>query len=158
LGPQRTHEVLNQPPPLAGYDVAADPALLAAIDREGAGWAACELHDLGKLAGSGETATRARLANEHGPVLRTHDRYGNRIDEVEFHPAWHELMRAAVGAGLHAAPWRDTRPGAHVARAAKFYLWGRTDAGHCCPVSAHSRPGSTPARSSKRVTPVLPPA
>ncbi len=130
-----THEVFNQPPPLAGYDVAAEPALLAALDREGAGWAASELHELGELAGSGETATLARLANEHGPVLRTHDRYGNRIDEVEFHPAWHELMGTAVRSGLHAAPWRDTRPGAHVARAAKFYVWAQAEAGHGCPIS-----------------------
>jgi putative acyl-CoA dehydrogenase len=135
MGPHRTHEVLNQPPPLAGYDVAADPALLSALDREGAGWAACELHELGQLAGSGETATLARLANEHSPVLRTHDRYGNRIDEVEFHPAWHELMNTAVRSGLHASPWRDVRAGAHVARAAKFYVWAQAEAGHGCPIS-----------------------
>jgi putative acyl-CoA dehydrogenase len=130
-----THEVLNQPPPLAGYDVAEDPALLAALGREDAGWAASELHDLGKLAGSGETATLSRLANEHGPILRSHDRYGNRIDEVEFHPAWHQLMDTAVKHGLHASPWCDTRPGAHVARAAKFYVWAQAEAGHGCPIS-----------------------
>ena len=135
MRPHATHEVLNQPPPLAGYDVAADPAIAAALEREGAGWAACELHELGKLAGSGETATLARLANEYGPVLRTHDRYGNRIDEVEFHPAWHQLMDTAVRHGLHAAPWQDSRPGAHVARAAKFYVWAQAEAGHGCPIS-----------------------
>ena len=81
------------------------------------------------------TQERARLANEHPPVLRTHDRYGNRIDEVEFHPAWHELMTVAVGHGLHAAPWADARPGAHVARAAKFYVWTQAEAGHGCPIS-----------------------
>src|SRR5713226_6678727 len=68
-------------------------------------------------------------------MLRAQDRSGNRVDEVEFHPAWHELMTVAVRHGLHAAPWRDTRPGAHVARAAGFYVWGAADAGHCCPVS-----------------------
>jgi len=135
MRPHATHEVLNQPPPLAGYDVAADPAIVSALEREGAGWAACELHELGELAGSAETATLARLANEHGPVLRSHDRYGNRIDEVEFHPAWHQLMDTAVTRGLHASPWRDARPGAHVARAAKFYVWAQGEAGHGCPIS-----------------------
>ncbi len=135
MRPHAIHEVLNQPPPLAGYDVAADPAVVSALEREGGGWATRELHELGKLAGSGETATRARLANEYGPVLRTHDRYGNRIDEVEFHPAWHQLMDTAVRHGLHAAPWKDARPGAHVARAAKFYVWAQAEAGHGCPIS-----------------------
>ena len=135
MTPRTTHDVRNQVPPLAGHDVAADPALLEAVEREGAGWAAAELHELGLLAGQAETAERARLANEHPPVLRTHDRYGNRIDEVEFHPAWHALMDTAVGHGLHAAPWADPRPGAHVARAAKFYVWSQAEAGHGCPIS-----------------------
>ncbi|MGC4789770.1 isovaleryl-CoA dehydrogenase [Micromonospora sp. DT178] len=129
-----THEVLNQVPPLAGHDAADDPALLDALDREGAGWAAAELHELGRLGGDEQAIEHGRLANEHPPVLRTHDRHGNRVDEVEFHPAWHELMRTAVEHGLHAAPWADDRPGAHVARAAKFYTW-RPDAGHGCPIS-----------------------
>jgi putative acyl-CoA dehydrogenase len=133
--PHSTHEVSNQVPPLAGYDVAADATLLAAAGREGAGWAAGDLHTLGRLAGSAATGERARLANEHPPVLRTHDRWGNRIDEVEFHPAWHTLMGTAVGHGLHAAPWADQRPGAHVARAAKFYVWTQAEPGHGCPVS-----------------------
>ncbi|MEU4366105.1 acyl-CoA dehydrogenase family protein [Micromonospora chersina] len=129
-----THEVVNQVPPLAGYDAADDPALLDGLTREGAGWAAAELHELGRLGGAAPAIEHGRLANEHPPVLRTHDRYGHRIDEVEFHPAWHELMRTAVAHGLHAAPWADDRPGAHVARAAKFYVW-RPDAGHGCPIS-----------------------
>ncbi|MFI6327102.1 acyl-CoA dehydrogenase family protein [Micromonospora chersina] len=129
-----THEVVNQVPPLAGYDAADDPALLDGLAREGAGWAAAELHELGRLGGAAPAIEHGRLANEHPPVLRTHDRYGHRIDEVEFHPAWHELMRTAVTHGLHAAPWADDRPGAHVARAAKFYTW-RPDAGHGCPIS-----------------------
>jgi len=135
MTPRTTHDVRNQVPPLAGHDVAADPALLEAVEREGAGWAAAELHELGLLAGRAETAELARLANEQPPVLRTHDRYGNRIDEVEFHPAWHALMDTAVGHGLHAAPWADPRPGAHVARAAKFYVWSQAEAGHGCPIS-----------------------
>jgi putative acyl-CoA dehydrogenase len=133
--PHSTHEVRNQVPPLAGYDVAEDAALLEAAEREEAGWAADGLHTLGRLAGSAATSEQARLANEHLPVLRSHDRWGNRIDEVEFHPAWHALMSTAVGHGLHAAPWADRRPGAHVARAAKFYVWAQAEAGHGCPIS-----------------------
>ncbi|MGI5163667.1 acyl-CoA dehydrogenase family protein [Spirillospora sp. CA-253888] len=129
-----THEVFNQVPPLAGHDVADDAALLDGLEREGAGWAADEVHELGRLAGTEEAQEWGRLANEHPPVLRTHDRYGHRIDEVEFHPAWHEMMNVAVTRGLHGAPWADERPGAHVARAAKFYAW-RVDAGHGCPIS-----------------------
>ncbi len=109
--PHVTHEVLNQVPPLAGHDVADDPALLSAVSREGVPWAAAELHALGRLAGAPETQQRARLANEHPPVLRSHDARGNRIDEVEFHPAWHELMATAVRHGLHAAPWADPAAG-----------------------------------------------
>ncbi|GGM24420.1 acyl-CoA dehydrogenase [Micromonospora sonchi] len=129
-----THEVFNQVPPLAGHDAADDPALLDGLAREGAGWATDEVRELGRLAGTEPAIEHGRLANEHPPVLRTHDRYGHRIDEVEFHPSWHELMRTAVGHGLHAAPWADDRVGAHVARAAKFYTW-RPDAGHGCPIS-----------------------
>ncbi|CAL9360036.1 Putative acyl-CoA dehydrogenase AidB [Streptomyces sp. enrichment culture] len=131
----RTHEVTNQVPPHHGYDAAADPALLEAVAREGADWAVPEIHRLGVLAGSEQAAEWGRLANENPPVLRTHDRYGHRIDEVEFHPYWHELMRTAVAHGLHAAPWTEDRPGAHVARAAKFIVWGQVEAGHTCPVS-----------------------
>ncbi len=132
---QATHQVGNQVPPLAGHDVAADQALLAAVTREGAAWAVPGLHELGVAAGSAQAQDQARLANEHPPVLRTHDRYGHRIDEVEFHPAWHQLMTIAVSHGLHAAPWADARPGAHVARAAGFYVWTQAEAGHGCPVS-----------------------
>ncbi|GIJ81389.1 putative acyl-CoA dehydrogenase [Micromonospora phaseoli] len=129
-----THQVFNQVPPLVGHDTADEEALLDGLAREGAGWAAAELHELGRLAGTEQAAEHGRLANEHPPVLRTHDRYGHRVDEVEFHPSWHELIRIAVGYGLHAAPWADERVGAHVARAAKFYTW-RPDAGHGCPIS-----------------------
>jgi putative acyl-CoA dehydrogenase len=130
-----THEVFNQPPPLTGYDVADDPAMLGALHREGAGWAQEAVRELGRLAGSEHAQELGRQANENPPVLRTHDRFGRRVDEVEFHPAWHELMTVAVRHGLHAAPWRDDRPGAHVARAAGFYVWSAAEAGHGCPVS-----------------------
>ena len=134
-GPHVTHEVLNQVPPLAGHDVAQDPGLLEALDREQAGAVLAELHELGTLAGTEQTQEQARLANEYFPRLRTHDRYGHRIDEVDYHPAWHALMSVAVSHGLHAAPWTSGEPGAHVARAAKFYVWSQAEAGHGCPVS-----------------------
>jgi putative acyl-CoA dehydrogenase len=130
-----THEVFNQPPALAGYDVADDPVMPSALRREGAAWAEHAIRQLGRLAGSAQAQQLGRQANENPPVLRTHDRFGHRIDEVEFHPAWHELMTVAVRHGLHAAPWRDERPGAHVARAAGIYVWGAAEAGHCCPIS-----------------------
>jgi putative acyl-CoA dehydrogenase len=134
-GATPTHEVTNQAPPLVGHDVAADAALLAGLDREGAGWHADDLHRLGRLAGSEQAQRWGDEANRHEPELRTHDRYGHRIDEVEFHPAWHQLMDVAVSEGLAAAPWADPRPGAHVARAASFYVWSQVEAGHGCPMS-----------------------
>jgi putative acyl-CoA dehydrogenase len=131
-----THEVFNQAPPLAGYDVfGADAALEVAVGREGADWARDELHELGRLAGSAGAADLGRQANENPPVLHTHDRYGNRVDIVTYHPAYHELMTVAVGHGLHAAPWADSRAGAHVARAAKVITWYQVDGGHVCPIS-----------------------
>jgi putative acyl-CoA dehydrogenase len=130
-----THEVLNQPPPLEGYNLFdADHALHEALHREGAGWAEEHVRRLGALAG-GEAIQWGFQANTYPPVLRTHDRYGHRIDEVEFHPAWHALMRAAVAHGLHALPWREPRPGAHVARAALFFQLGQVESGHGCPIS-----------------------
>jgi putative acyl-CoA dehydrogenase len=133
--PSRTHEVVNQPPPLAPYDAfATDRVLAAGLEREGAGWAKDHAARVGVIAG-GDAVEWGRVANEHPPVLRTHDRYGHRIDEVEFHPAWHDLMRASVGHDLHALPWREPRPGAHVARAALFYLMSQAEAGHGCPIS-----------------------
>jgi putative acyl-CoA dehydrogenase len=129
-------EVLNQPPPLQEYDVfGADAALREAVAREGAGWAEGELHELGALAGDPATIEAGAVANRLGPELRTHDRFGHRIDEVAFHPAYHQLLGTAVEHGLHAAPWADPRPGAHAARAAGFVVWSQVDAGVGCPVS-----------------------
>ncbi|HVV09711.1 acyl-CoA dehydrogenase family protein [Amycolatopsis sp.] len=130
-----THEVTNQAPPLVDYDVAGDAALLDGLHRAGAGWAEDEVHELGRLAGSAQGQEWGRVVNENPPVLHTHDRYGHRIDEVEFHPYWHELMTVAVRHGLHAAPWRDERPGAHAARAAKVLVWNQAEGGHVCPIS-----------------------
>ncbi|MGK5693843.1 acyl-CoA dehydrogenase family protein [Streptomyces sp. URMC 128] len=130
-----THDVTNQAPPLAPYDASEDAALLEGLRREGAGWAEEDLRRLGRQAGSVQAREWAHLANRHEPELRTHDRYGNRVDEVEFHPSWHHLMGAAIAAGLAASPWADDRPGAHVARTAGGLVWGHTEAGHGCPTS-----------------------
>jgi putative acyl-CoA dehydrogenase len=125
----------NQPPPLAGHDLfASNRPLAEALEREGAGWAAERCSAFGSLL-TGEPLEWGRLANENPPRLRTHDRFGERIDEVEFHPAWHELMRLSVGYSLHALSWADTREGAHVARAALFMLAAQVEAGHGCPLS-----------------------
>jgi len=133
--PRATHEVTNQPPPLEGHDVAAEPALLEGLEREGGGESAAELHRLGRLAGGAQAQCWAVEANAFPPVLRTHDRYGHRLDEVDYHPSYHRLMEVAVGHGLAGAPWRDPRPGAHVARAAAFYVWGQVESGHGCPIT-----------------------
>ncbi|WP_112467430.1 acyl-CoA dehydrogenase family protein [Streptomyces triticisoli] len=129
------HAVTNQAPPLAPYDASDDAALLEGLRREGAGWAEPDVRRLGALAGGEQAQEWAEQANRYEPELRTHDRYGNRIDEVDFHPAWHHLMRTAVAEGLAGAPWADDRPGAHVARTAGGLVWGHTDAGHGCPTS-----------------------
>ena len=114
----RTHEVLNQSTPLVDYDVfGADRALGEAVAREGASWAVERLHAVGKISG-GEAIAWGVQANKQTPELRAFDRFGHRVDEIEYHPAWHQLMRAGVEHGLHAGPWREPRPGAHVARAA----------------------------------------
>jgi putative acyl-CoA dehydrogenase len=130
-----THEITNQVPRLVGHDVAAYPPLLDSLQREQAGWARDEVQALGRRAGSAEAQEWGRLAEKNPPVLHTHDRYGHRIDEVEFDPAWHQLMTVAVESGISAAPWADDRPGAHVARAAKEFVWTATDPGHICPIS-----------------------
>ncbi|OIJ68584.1 acyl-CoA dehydrogenase family protein [Streptomyces mangrovisoli] len=133
--PDATHDVTNQAPPLAPYDAAEDVALIEGLHREGAAWAEEDVRRLGLRAGSPQVQEWAELANRHEPELRTHDRWGHRIDEVEFHPSWHRLMDSAVTAGLAGAPWADDRPGAHVARTAGGLVWGHTDAGHGCPTS-----------------------
>ncbi|WP_189882522.1 acyl-CoA dehydrogenase family protein [Streptomyces xantholiticus] len=132
-----THTVTNQAPPLVGYDVfAADRALAEAVDRHVApevlDEARGELSELGRTAGSAQAQEWGTQANEFPPRLRTHDRYGNRIDEVEFHPSWHRLLGRAVSAGLVNA-WG--RPGGHVRRAAGFLVWTQAEAGHGCPLS-----------------------
>ena len=134
--PSRTHEVLNQSTPLVDYNLfETDPSLMEALHREGGGWAEAELRALGGKIGSEEVIAWGFQANENPPVLHTHDRFGYRIDEVEFHPAWHRLLELSVGAGIAGRPWRDTRKGAHVARAVASFLASQNEAGHGCPVT-----------------------
>lgn len=131
-----THQVTNQPPPLAGHDVfGADAALVEAVVREGAQWARDDLHELGALAGDEQSQEWGRQANRQVPVLNTHDRYGRRLDCVEYHPSYHRLMEVATSHGLHGAAWAESRDGAHVARAAKVITWYQVDGGHVCPIS-----------------------
>jgi len=131
-----THAVTNQVPPLEGYDIfLADEPLTEAVGRFAADWAVDELSRLGTLAGSAEAIGWGVDANRYLPELRTHDQYGHRIDEVRYIPAYHELMRTAVEAGLQGAPWQDERPGAHVRRAAGLIVWSQVDGGHTCPIS-----------------------
>ena len=131
-----THEVFNQSPPLLDHNPFAENRILAeAVTREDAAWALPMLEKYALRMGSAEVQRWGVLANEHTPLLRSHDRQGNRIDEVEFHPAWHDLMRLSTSFGAHNLPWREPRPGAHVARAALLALGSEVDFGHGCPVS-----------------------
>ncbi|MEU3981021.1 acyl-CoA dehydrogenase family protein [Streptomyces sp. NPDC026672] len=132
-----THIVTNQPPPLVAYDVfTADRALVEAVGRHTPADLLDEVRDelsaLGRAAGSAQVQEWGVLANENPPVLRTHDRYGHRVDEVEFHPSWHRLLGKGISAGLTTA-W--VRPAGHVRRAAGFLVWTQVEAGNCCPLS-----------------------
>ncbi|MFM8762477.1 MAG: acyl-CoA dehydrogenase family protein [Solirubrobacterales bacterium] len=130
-----THEVTNQPPPLAGRNLYEDnPALVEALGREGGGWAQERLVEAGAFWGA-EPMEWGVQANERPPVLHRHDRYGNRVDRVDFDESWHRLMAAGVRDELHALPWREPREGAHVARSAMFMTAGQAEAGFCCPIT-----------------------
>ncbi len=130
-----THEVLNQPPALADYDAySADPVVRRVVKTLGADWAEERLHEAGRTVGSAHIQELARQANRNPPELRTHDRFGNRVDRIDFHPAWHELMSLAIGQETHALAWTDPRPGAQVARAGLSYLWNQGENGICCPI------------------------
>ena len=131
-----THEVTNQPPPLAGFNAYSDdPILIEAVRRADAGWIEDRARDMGDLAGSEHVQNLAYRANRHTPELVSHDRYGRRIDEVAYHPAYHELMALAFGRGLHSLAWTEARPGRFAARAALFYLWNQVENGVACPVT-----------------------
>lgn len=131
-----THTVENQPKPLPAYNMwVSDQALQAAVQREQGAWAGAHLEAFGAIAG-GEMMELGRVANEQRPQLRSFDQYGHRIDEVEFHPAYHALMTHAMGHGVHAFAWRHPeKPGAHVARAALLYMSGQAEAGIACPLT-----------------------
>jgi len=126
-------EVFNQPPPLEDYNLFGhDTPLQEALRREGGDWAEKKVSEFGALMGRAETLRLGELANRHPPVLRTHDRFGHRVDEVEFHPAWHELMRIGVAHGHHSLPWTNSRAGAHVVRATLNMLRHQVDEGASC--------------------------
>ncbi len=129
-------EVTNQPPPLENYDLfSSDTVLREALKREKAGWASADLERLGRRLGTSEIIAAGADANRHPPVLKAFDRYGHRIDEVEFHASWHTLLRLALDSGLHTSPWAEPREGAHVARAAGGYMLAQIESGVYCPVS-----------------------
>ena len=131
-----THQVENVSCELADYNMyAQDTALREAVQREGAAWADADLLRFGQLTGSAEYLEQGHLANKHQPELETHDRFGNRIDLVKFHPAYHRFMGTAIEHGLHSSPWTNPRAGAHVARAAGNYLQTQVEAGHGCPIT-----------------------
>jgi putative acyl-CoA dehydrogenase len=135
-----THEVFNQSPPFEDVDLfAADQPLVAAVRANGAAAAEPELSEFGKHWGSAAMADRGRVANENTPKLRTFDAKGNRRDQVEFHPAYHELMAHSARAGVHNSTWTaDGRPAgdaAEVIRAAKFYMASQVETGHLCPIT-----------------------
>jgi len=132
----RTHDVENQPPPLAPYDAyATDVALREALAREGGAWAEAQVIAYGPIAG-GEAMALGVAANAQRPTLRTHDRFGNRIDDVEYHPAYHRLMELAIEHGVTGFAWRHAQQqGSHVARAALMYLHNQADQGTSCPLT-----------------------
>ena len=131
-----THEVFNQPPVLENYNLfREDRALQEAVRREGAGGASDELDVHGAIAGRPDVIDLGFRANANKPEFHSHDRFGNRIDEVRFHPAYHELMTMALESGLHSSPWTDPGPGANVARAARHYMQSQIEAAHGCPVT-----------------------
>jgi len=134
--PYSTHEVLNQAPPFLNYNAfTTDAPLRDGLTREGAGWAETELQAFGAVTGREDVIGLGFLANKFPPEFRSHDNYGHRIDAVEFHPSYHELMRLSMEAEIHALPWNRRQPGAHVARVAKHYLMTQVEAGHLCPIT-----------------------
>ena len=131
-----THEIQNISREFQDVNLyTTDTALQAAVHREGGGWADAELTQFGALTGSADYLELGHLANKFSPEFDTHDRFGNRIDRVKYHPAYHTLMQTSIENGLHASPWSDPKPGAHVARAAKSYLQSQVEAGHGCPIT-----------------------
>lgn len=136
LGFASTHEVTNQTPPLVDYNLfTSDTALRQAVIKYGGEWAEADLSQFGEWCGREETIHLGFLANKYRPEFESHSRTGHRVDQVTYHPAYHQLMERALSEGLHSAPWTAPRPGAHVARAAKYYLQAQVEAGHGCPIT-----------------------
>jgi len=134
--PHATHEVLNQSRPLVDFNALdADPALIDALEREGGAWGMDRVRDFGAVVASAEAQEHSRRAQRNLPVLHSHDRFGHRIDEVEYDPSMHWMLRLGVEREVNSLPWRDPRPGAHVVRASMFYLFNQLDTGPCCPMS-----------------------
>ncbi|WP_431816892.1 acyl-CoA dehydrogenase family protein [Gordonia jacobaea] len=134
--PHVTHTVFNQSAPRVDVnEYELNTVLVEAVNRHDAAWATSELTDAGTLVGSAQFQHDAKLANTITPELHTFDRWGNRIDEVEYHPSYHRIISAAVEYGAHTRCWADPQPGSHVARAAIFMLFGQIEPGHACPVS-----------------------
>ncbi|MFZ6644290.1 isovaleryl-CoA dehydrogenase [Undibacterium sp. TJN25] len=132
----QTHEVSNQVPELQDYNIfRSDAALMEGVQRGEAGWHADRLSNFGAELGSKEVLQLGELANHHLPELKTHDRFGKRIDQVDFHPSWHSLLALLRREGLHAMPWAVQKPGAHVARAAGYYLQSQVESGSLCPTT-----------------------
>ena len=135
-GDYATHEVLNQPKDLADYNAyQSDATLRSVVHSFDAEWADVHLNATGISVGSAHVQELADQANRFPPELRTHDRYGHRIDQIDFHPAWHELMALAIAHETHSLAWTQPPPGAHAARAALLYLWSQAENGVCCPIS-----------------------
>ncbi len=131
-----THEVTNQPPALENYDLYdLDRPLVEAVERNSAPWASDRLHTFGQVCGSEEMLENGRLANKFPPELKTHDRYGHRIDEVEYHPAYHAVMREGVAHAIHSIAWTSEGPGGHSVFTALDYLLVQVEAGATCPLS-----------------------
>lgn len=131
-----THEVVNQAPPRVGIDeFGANRALVDGVVHFDAEWALHELREIGFEVGAESFQVDAARANTHPPVLRNFDRYGNRIDEVEYDESYHRIIRAALARGVHTSAWALPRAGANVARAAAFMLFAQVEPGHACPIS-----------------------
>ena len=131
-----THRVENVASELVDYNVfTSDTPLVEAVAREGGGWGAGEIADFGARIGQADYLELGYLANRYTPELHTHDRFGRRVDNVSYHPAYHTLMHSAFENGLHSAPWTDPKTGAHVVRGAKYFMHSQVEAGHGCPVT-----------------------
>ncbi len=130
-----THEVFNQSPTRVGVnEYEANVALTEAVKRYGIEWANDHLSDVGALVGQAEFQRDADLAHTYWPLFTSHDRWGHRVDAIDFHSSYHRIMRLAIEHGAHTSCWADPRPGAHVARAVTYMLFSQVEPGHTCPV------------------------